>query len=128
MIKLNLKFSRITFRRSITRVTRPLIKKFLDDVADRMRALMRGPKSGRNYGLYRASAPGEAPGVRTGTLIRSIGRPAVSDLRGTLRVTAPYAAFLEKGTNKMAARPFAEVAAKGVADEMRRSFGGRGRI
>jgi hypothetical protein len=66
--------------------------------------------------LYRASAPGEPPARRTGALrlhwSRGIRKEASSV--GNARFTAyiksntPYAGYLEKGTNRMASRPYVE--------------------
>lgn len=63
---------------------------------------------------YTASAPGEPPAARTGTLYRSF-RP-VGNTQGTgplsvkisIESNLHYAGFLEDGTRKMAARPYVE--------------------
>jgi HK97 gp10 family phage protein len=76
-----------------------------------IRAIQRPPKTGRIYDKkspsrsHRASAPGESPATDTGALARSI----VANVSGkTAEVVAAieYAAPLEFGTSKMAARPF----------------------
>lgn len=80
---------------------------------DAKRAVARGPKTGRVYtrhGIsHQASAPGEPPATDTGVLVNSISGDA--ELRGgvvlgAIRATAQYAAWLELGTRRMAARPF----------------------
>ena len=63
--------------------------------------------------LYQASAPGEPPAVRTGTLRRSFTHK-VQGLKGSrgIKVVASletrnkYARYLQDGTKKMAPRPF----------------------
>lgn len=72
-----------------------------------------GKSGGRFYKrrtvLHQASGPGEPPAVDTGRLVNSItayagggGEAFTVAGRGTVK----YAAFLEFGTSKMAARPF----------------------
>jgi len=97
------------------------------DLVDIATEEMRKPKSGRWYTTkvgkqgsrlkkprrYRASAPGEAPAVVTGKLRRSLdfkvkGWNYMSFRAGNNE--AFYAAFLENGTSKMAARPFMSTA------------------
>lgn len=120
MIRFSLKFSNSNFQTIVQRVAYKEIKTFLGKVAARMRVLMRLPKTGRFYGRQRASGPGEAPAIRSGRLIQSIGTPTVNGLRGSLQISAPYAGYLELGTKSIAPRPFAEPAIKGVLDEIKR--------
>lgn len=72
------------------------------------------PKSGviyRRRGVsHQASAPGEAPATDTGFLINSIATAYQNDppiFIGTVTISASYAAALEYGTARVAARPFA---------------------
>ncbi len=75
------------------------------------------PKTGRVYRRQKgkkrhvASSPGNPPAIDTGELIRSITTDA---RRRTVEVGAeigaPHSLFLEKGTDKMGARPFLEPA------------------
>ncbi len=82
----------------------PATKELLDDYGHRL-------EGGQ---LYRASAPGEVPAVRSGTLWRSFEPVASSAGGGSLSVKASiesnlnYAGYLENGTIKMAARPYVE--------------------
>lgn len=70
-------------------------------------------KKGRNK--YRAAPPGAFPGVRSGTLRRSFGKNLVGELfKGAASIrkvrvgtNIKYAKGLEKGTSRMAARPWA---------------------
>jgi len=80
-----------------------------------IKSMARGKKSGIVYisggKAHRSSAPGEAPAVDSGELLRSI----VFDVRGMemeigAEAGAPYAELLEEGTSKMKARPFLEPA------------------
>lgn len=118
MIKFDFRFNASAFNKVIQQQVQPKLFSFLDKVAETMRFLMRLPKSGRFYGRHRASAPGQAPAILSGKLIGSIGEPVVRGLTGTLRVTAPYAGFLERGTPLIAPRPFAETSARGVLFEI----------
>ncbi|BAR47095.1 HK97 gp10 family phage protein [Methylobacterium aquaticum] len=52
------------------------------------------------------SAPGQPPNADTHYLDRSIHVVKVEELAAEVRVTAGYAADLERGNSKMAARPF----------------------
>ena len=79
--------------------------------------VLRGQRSGRVYrkpggGKYTASAPGEPPAVRTGTLRRS-WRPVQSGSNNqnpAIETTVPYTGYLENGTpgGQMAPRPFVQ--------------------
>ena len=70
---------------------------------------MTGQKSGRVYKIpgtdrtYQASAPGQAPAVRTGFLRTSITIGKVNDYEYIISIAAPYGKILEFQMN----RPFA---------------------
>jgi len=72
-----------------------------------MIALMTGPKSGRRYKVgettFQASAPGQAPAVRTGFLRTSITIGKINDYEYVISIAAPYGKILEFKKN----RPFA---------------------
>lgn len=83
--------------------------------------VLRGQRNGRIYHVpgtkrttYTASAPGEAPARRTGTLRESwqMGASYSIDTRLNLSATAyiysdvPYAKPLEEGTSRVARRPY----------------------
>jgi hypothetical protein len=69
-----------------------------------------GSRTGIRYkiskkGWHTASAPGEAPADRTGTLARTLGvsiRPRLSLVLSTVE----YSKYFEEGTRNMAARPW----------------------
>jgi hypothetical protein len=79
-----------------------------------IRKSFRQPKTGRAY-YYRgrriiASAPGEAPAIRSGRLYKNVN-PIVSKSGLQARIDPKtqgvfYAAWLEEGTTRMAARPY----------------------
>ncbi|MCD8195891.1 MAG: HK97 gp10 family phage protein [Lachnospiraceae bacterium] len=80
-------------------------------------SVLRGARSGKRYkkpgssSRYTASAPGEPPAVRTGTLRRSWGLIAKGDSKkgsytAGIYTDVKYANYLEEGTGKMSARPY----------------------
>ena len=79
-------------------------------------------RNARERGLHRASAPGQPPAVDTGTLRRSwqygpnhlMDKTHIRDKvrpRGRIGTRVRYAAWLQQGTFRMAARPYVNVAA-----------------
>lgn len=64
----------------------------------------RSYKRGRKYHV--ASSPGYAPNVDTGTLRASIRQNPAGHLTYHIVAGTDYAAYLEYGTAKMAARPY----------------------
>lgn len=95
---------------------------------------MAGPKSGRWYdhNRHRASAPGEAPAMDTGTLANSIDTERESPGAWVVFTNVDYAEYLEFGTVHIAPRPAfvpaAERNAQGftdrIADAIAGGFGG----
>jgi phage gpG-like protein len=77
-----------------------------------LRASMAAPKHGRLYGRHRASAPGESPAVDSGNLITSIAIVSENSLEAKIGTPVEYAAYLEHGTSRMAARPLWERTAR----------------
>lgn len=75
-----------------------------------------------NFSRHSPSAPGEPPGVVTGTLRNSIYTGRIQT--GLWRVAAgtKYAAMLEWGTTRMAARPFMRPAARRILPRVREFF------
>lgn len=71
--------------------------------ADAQQSITRGAVGGRNHV---ASSPGEAPNNDTGILMRNIEAVRTGRVSAEVRSQAPYAAFLEFGTSKMAERPY----------------------
>jgi HK97 gp10 family phage protein len=121
-----IRFNKADFQRDVERGASPYIRFVALNIAERMKFLMASPdKSGRAYRkrggrIHIASAPGQAPAIDTGRLLRSIGVVFRSLLSAVIPVDAPYASYLEKGTAKMAARPFAEPAINDVLERVER--------
>lgn len=103
------------FLAAVTKQARPILM----DIAHYERALeIRSfglPKSGRTYyrprparGKYVASAPGQAPAIRSGNLFRNEGLPRfVAPLTVERVIDTEYAAYLEDGVpGRLAPRPF----------------------
>lgn len=93
----------------------------------RMKAILSQPGSGKTYGKHTASAPGEPPAPDTGQLRAATQADANvrregSDLVGRVVANKEYALALEKGTERMAARPFMSLLATDHKDELRAAF------
>lgn len=97
-----------------------LIRRALYELEADIKTAMSQSKSGRTYKrgkkVHQASAAGEAPAIDTGLLINSMVPTFPSPTKGILTIGAEYAAFLEFGTNKIAARPFATPAVQGLIE------------
>lgn len=71
-----------------------------------------GQRSGRTYRVpgtrqfYTASAPGEPPASRTGQLRENHKFRIVDDNESAVGTDLDHAEYLEKGTSKMAPRPY----------------------
>ena len=80
--------------------------------------------------MYTASAPGEPPARRTGNLrLHWNGQVKTGASSGDgveiiaeLESQEPYAALLENGTSKMAARPFVEKIKEEAAPEIQKIY------
>lgn len=99
------------------------VKDTAREIETRIKVGMAAPHSGVVYDNHRASAPGEMPAVDTSHLINSIQVEAEGELTQIVYTNAEYAAHLEYGTVRMAARPFmrpsAEAAAPGFESRLR---------
>lgn len=89
--------------------------------------ILNRPGSGRVYGKHQASAPGEPPAKDTGALSANTNadeqiRREGEDLVGRIVANSAQAEALEKGTERMAARPFLSLLATDHADELRDAF------
>jgi HK97 gp10 family phage protein len=74
-------------------------------------SITKGAISGKGHV---ASQPGQAPNADSHLLDRSIEAAQTGPLTAESSANAPYAAALEKGTSKMAARPFMKPAAQKI--------------
>jgi hypothetical protein len=114
------------FRQTVVKQARKHIKGFMQAVIAQMRALMRQPKTGRVYRFrgrpHQASAPGEAPAIRSRRLSRAIRDFFADDQTGVIEVDTPYAQHLEYGAPRanLEPRPFARPAIKTVRDQFNR--------
>ena len=91
-----------------------------------------GQKSGRVYKVpgtqaeYTASAPGESPARRTGDLAKSFGWEKKNDTTYIVGNDRKYALHLEKGTSKMAPRPYFVSTFNANTDKIKELLGRRG--
>lgn len=89
--------------------------------------ILNRPGTGKTYGKRQASAPGQPPAPDTGNLRANTNAdPSVrqdgEDFVGRVVANAAYAEALEKGTERMAARPFLGLLATDHADDLRTAF------
>jgi HK97 gp10 family phage protein len=100
------------FRKKLARITSPEAKRQVGAAlfaageqieVEAALSITNGAVSGEGHVR---SSPGEPPNADTHTLDRSIETNQVAPLRVEVSANAPYAAMLEFGTSKMAARPF----------------------
>jgi phage protein, HK97 gp10 family len=73
--------------------------------------LRRSPRGGKTYRVgkgrtHKSSAPGQPPARDTGNLMNHIVATTPDALTAVVTAATGYSGFLEKGTSKMAARPF----------------------
>lgn len=76
------------------------VKATADEIAEKARSLMRGPKSGRIYRGHRASAPGEAPASFSGRYMAGIAVVTENALETKVGASVPYAPLLEYGLDR----------------------------
>jgi hypothetical protein len=120
------------FKAALRRPTSIIIEDFVFDLKSKFFELFGGIKTGRVYRrpkplttYYRASAPGEPPAIRTGNLFRSIRESFPEPLTGQLVIGASYAEHLERGTSRLAARPFIGPGIKSVTARFNQGLRGR---
>lgn len=70
-----------------------------------------------SWSMGSPSSPGQPPAIVTGRLDESIEVERISPSIWSVKSDAPYAAFLEFGTRKMAPRPFFKPAAERQRDK-----------
>jgi hypothetical protein len=105
-----------------------LVQHVARDVQAQMIRSFREPKSGRVYKNpkgrdYRASAPGQAPAIRSGRLLNEVfrGYSTPSETEAELVIDTGYETFLELGTRRMRARPFVLPAINEILEALQRS-------
>lgn len=89
--------------------------------------ILNRPGTGKTYGKHTASAPGEPPAPDTGNLRAQTNadtdlRTDGDDLVGAIVSNAAQAEALERGTERIAARPFLGLLKTDHADDLRRAF------
>ncbi len=130
---------RICIERNVEKVSREAVSR-AHRVSNALRnaelRVLSGQRSGKVYkkpcskATYTASAPGEAPARRTGTLRMSFA-PYVesspsgsggSTIRSGIRSNVEYAGILESGSEHMARRPYRELIIEKAKPEADRIF------
>lgn len=112
------------WRRTVEQAASRIIRSFVFDTISRMKISFTTPKTGKLYKvskrgrLHQASAPGQAPAVDTGLLTGSINGAFPTATTGIITISAEYAEYLERGTSRMARRPFVEPAINGALDKI----------
>lgn len=89
--------------------------------------LLSRPGTGRLYGKHQASAPGEPPAPDTGDLRRKTQADqkvevTADAVTGRIVANTEYALALEKGTERMAARPYLSTLRDEHGDDLRAAF------
>jgi|SRR5690625_833474 len=90
-----------------------LVNRTAQNIRTNAISLIRTPSMGRTYvqhtpfyKTHTASAPGGAPNIDEGRLVRSLTVTRSGTLTAEVLANVEYAAWLELGTRNMAARPF----------------------
>ena len=131
---------RATVKDQVAKVNRQVVSRGVRAVNAMRNAeleVLKGQRSGRVYrkphskATYTASAPGEPPARRTGNLrmhwngqVKTEGGTAGGGVQviAELESQEKYANYLENGTSKMAARPFADKIKKKAIPEIERNY------
>lgn len=130
-MKATVRFNNQAFLRDVTVQASPLIRDAGDDLKRLIIQSFGLAKSGRVYyrpkpasGRYTASAPGEAPAIRSGNLFRNLKLTMPAPLTAELLIDTEYAAYLEDGTAKMAPRKFVEPAIENMVSRFNNNLTG----
>ena len=98
--------------KSVNRIEEAVQATAMDVMADSVKSIQRGSKTGITYKktnpnrIHRASAPGEAPASDTGRLAGSIDAVKLTPLTWEVGTLLKYGEWLEYGTQKIAERPW----------------------
>lgn len=90
------------------------VRRFIQDAADSAaetleKGIRSPPKTGRYYGSHRASAPGEYPANKSGTLASGI-RKRITPTEAEIGTTDMHGFYLREGTTRMAPRKMSDAA------------------
>lgn len=117
------------FRGALDRNLRAATDHYLSELR---KNLLRGQRSGRRYRVpggktrkYTASAPGEYPANRTGTLAQSYQEVPVGKYRVIVGTPLEYGRYLELGTRNMQPRPHFKRTFRDNRNELERLLGER---
>lgn len=121
--------NRQLFLRAVTIEASPLIRDVGDDLKRLIIQSFGLAKHGRFYhrpkvaggGLYRASARGEAPAIRSGNLFRNLKLTTPKPLTVELKIDTPYARILEETLD----RPYYTPAIENVVNRFNNNLTGR---
>jgi hypothetical protein len=102
------------FRAAVAKQAAPQIRDAIFDLRALIIRSFGEIKSGRPGKFRRASAPGQAPAIQSGKLLRSLRERFPSPLLGELMIGAEHAEYLEMGTRFLAPRPFIAPAVESV--------------
>lgn len=117
---------RVAVARGLTEGANVLADRMVRNFGTEGGGVVRKTRKGRN--VYKAAPPGAFPGIRTGNLRRSIiykaatEKSMVSSAGCTAGQVDRYGYFLEYGTSKMAARPWAMRSYRLAKSEVRRTM------
>lgn len=131
---------RATVKEQVANINRKVISRgvrAVNAIRNAELEVLKGQRSGRVYrkpytkrATYTASAPGEPPARRTGSLrLHWSGQVKSENVSGggvavvaELESQESYAGYLENGTSKMAARPFVEKIKEKATPEIRKIY------
>lgn len=103
---------------AVTRLAGAVVYEGADTIkAEAQRSISAGSVSGKGH---KPSKPGEPPNYDTGVLSRNIEANRTGALTAEVASKAAYAAPLEFGTSKMAARPYMRPARDAKREEIQR--------
>lgn len=131
---------RATIKGQVTEINRKVVSRgvrAVNAIRNAELRVLRGQRGGRVYrkphtksATYTASAPGEPPARRTGNLrMHWTGRVRSDNASGggasivaELESQEAYSGYLEHGTSKMAARPFADKIKEDAVQEIQKIY------
>lgn len=105
---------------AVVRVAGAIVYEGADMIrAEAFRSISAGSISGKGH---KPSAPGQPPNRDTGGLQSHLKVEKTGSLTAEVRSEASYAAVLERGTSKMAARPYMRPARDAKKGEIKKRF------